>query len=87
MAMAAFAVLTTAAAVVLVLLFWKHFLLLAGDRGGLCLEAGLLGMVTGWMLLSLGEYQLVPFVVMISLAAFFMGYVRLHRLLRDTDSN
>jgi hypothetical protein len=61
--------------------FCKHFYMLVGDRGGFCLEAGFLGMIVGFMLITTQSYQVLPFLGMISLGLLFLGYVRLQELL------
>ncbi|TFE25544.1 hypothetical protein [Cohnella luojiensis] len=58
---------------------WVGFL--AGDRGGICLEAGAVGMVVGFMLIITHAYQALPFLGMIILGSLFLGYVRLQELM------
>jgi hypothetical protein len=67
--------------------FYKHFFVLAGDRGGICLEGGFLGMIVGFMLITTHSYNILPFIGMTSLAAFFLGYVRLQNLLYHRTSS
>jgi hypothetical protein len=77
----AWASLTLALGLLLTPVFYKHFLMLAGDRGGICLEAGFIGMVVGFMLINTHAYQALPFLGIISLGSFFLGYVRLQELM------
>jgi hypothetical protein len=71
------AFLTITLGLLLTPVFYKHFFMLVGDRGGICLEAGFLGMVVGFMLITTHAYQVLPFLGLISLGSFFLGYVRL----------
>ncbi|MFC5649482.1 hypothetical protein ACFPYJ_10125 [Paenibacillus solisilvae] len=77
----AWAFFTIALGLVFTPLFYKHFFMLAGDRGGIYLEAGFLIMVSGLMVIMIHSYQALPFLGMISLGFFFLGYVRLQELL------
>jgi hypothetical protein len=74
-------IMTITAALLLIPIFYHHFLLLAGDRGGFCLGAGLVAMVLGLMFITISEYRVLPAVGMVSLLAFFIGYNRLRNLL------
>jgi hypothetical protein len=77
----AWAYLTISVGLFLTPVFCKHFFILVGDRGGICLEAGFLGMIVGFMLIIIHNYQALPFLGMFSLGTFFLGYVRLQELL------
>jgi hypothetical protein len=77
----AWAFLTITVGLLLTPVFYKHFFMLVGDRGGICLEAGFLGMVVGFILIITHAYQALPFLGMISLGLFFLGYVRLQEQL------
>jgi hypothetical protein len=75
------AFLTITLGLLLTPVFYKHFYMLVGDRGGVCLEAGFLGMIVGFMPITTHTYQVLPFLGMISLGSLFLGYVRLQELL------
>jgi hypothetical protein len=77
----AWAFITITLGLLLTPVFYKHFFMLVGDRGGICLEAGFLGMVVGFMLIFTQAYQALPFLGMICLGFFFLGYVRLQEQL------
>lgn len=62
--------------------FYRYFDLLAADRGGLSMEAGLLIMVIGLMSASINEYTLLPVFNLIALVCVYMGYLRLCSLLK-----
>jgi hypothetical protein len=76
----AWALLTITLGLLLTPVFYKHFYMLVGDRGGICLEAGFLGMVVGFMLIIIHAYQALPFLGIISLGSFIIGYVRLSKI-------
>jgi hypothetical protein len=73
--------ITIIVGLLLIPVFYKHFFILVGDRGGICLEGGFLGMILGFMLITTHAYHILPFIGMIILASFFFGYVRLQNLL------
>jgi hypothetical protein len=77
----AWSYLTISLGLFLTPVFYKHFFILVGDRGGICLEAGFLGMIVGFMLIIIHDYQALPYLGMIILGSFFLGYFRLNELL------
>jgi hypothetical protein len=63
--------------------FYTHFDRLASDIGGFCMEAGVILMLVGLMLVITGEFQLIPWIAMMSLSLFYMGYIRLRALAKQ----
>jgi hypothetical protein len=76
------AILTILIGLLLTPVFYKHFFALVGDRGGICLEGGFLGMVMGLMFITTPTHWVLPLLGMVCLASFYFGYARIQQLLR-----
>jgi hypothetical protein len=62
--------------------FYAHFDRLASDLGGFCMEAGVILMIVGLMLVITGDFHVIPWIGMMSLTLFYMGYIRLRALIK-----
>jgi hypothetical protein len=63
--------------------FYSHFDRLASDLGGYCMEAGVILMLVGLMLVITGDFQMIPWIGMLSQTLFYMGYIRLRALVQQ----
>jgi hypothetical protein len=63
--------------------FYAHFDRLVSDFGGFCMEAGIILMLIGLMLVITDEFHLIPWIGMLSLSLFYMGYIRLRALVKQ----
>jgi hypothetical protein len=63
--------------------FYAYFDRLASDFGGFCMEAGVILMLVGLMLVITGDFHVIPWIGMISLTLFYMGYIRLRALVKQ----
>jgi hypothetical protein len=75
--------MTVITALLLAPVFYAHFDRLASDLGGFCMEAGIILMLVGSMLVITGDFHLIPWIGMMSLTLFYMGYVRLRALVKQ----
>jgi hypothetical protein len=67
----------------LIPVFYVYFDKLASDIGGFCLEAGVILMLVGLILVITGESQMILWIGTMSLALFYMGYIRLRTLVKQ----
>jgi hypothetical protein len=63
--------------------FYAHFDRLASDFGGFCMEAGVILMLVGLMFVITGDLHMIPWIGMICLTLFYMGYIRLRKLVKQ----
>jgi hypothetical protein len=75
--------MTVITALLLTPVFYAHFDRLASDPGGFCIEAGIIVMLVGLMLVITGDIHVIPWIGVMSLTLFYMGYVRLRALVKQ----
>jgi hypothetical protein len=63
--------------------FYAHFDKVAADRGGFCMEAGIILMIVGLIGAATGDFHVILWIGMLSLTLFYMGYIRLQALVQQ----
>jgi hypothetical protein len=63
--------------------FYAHFDSLASDLGGFCMEAGVILMIVGLMLVITGGFHVIPWIGMMILTLFYLSYIRLRALVKQ----
>lgn len=66
----------------LTLVFFRHLRMLAADRGGYFLEAGVILMLVGSLFFTVNAYHAAFLIGMTCMSFFYAGYARLRQLLK-----
>jgi hypothetical protein len=65
------------------LVFYAHFDRVRADRGGFCMEAGIILMLVGLIVVMTDHFQVILWIAMLCLILFYMGYIRLQTLVQQ----
>jgi hypothetical protein len=77
------AMMTVIIALLLIPVFYSHFDKMAADHGGFCMEAGIILMVVGLIVVTTGDFHVILWIGMLSLTLFYIGYIRLRALVQQ----